>query len=298
MVEVTLPISRKADLGEGAIWNPVTEELWWVDIEQGVFYAYHPQSLVERAYEIGQRIGTVVPTANGTAVVALQDGVYEFDLATKRKNLIASPEDPALGNRFNDGKCDPMGRLWAGTYNMEDLPGRAALYRIDSSGAVERMLTGVTCSNGICWSRDNTTMYYIDTPTGVVQAFDFDLDSGGISNKRVVIRIPEEMGLPDGMTMDEHGMLWIALWKGGAVTRWNPDSGKLLGKIPLPVIHVTSCAFGGTDLDTLYVTTASVDMTPEEKAYYRLAGCVFACKTGIKGLPPFIFGAEVQENAG
>lgn len=298
-LEITLAIQRKADLGEGAIWNPASGELWWVDIEKHLLYTYDPVTQKECSFDMGQRIGTVVPAHNGNAIVALQDGVYEYDPRSRQKKLVvANPEDPSLGNRFNDGKCDPMGRLWAGTHNMQDIEGRAALYQIDAAGKLTKMLTGVSCSNGICWSQNNSTMYYIDTPTRKLQAFDFDPASGQIANRRDIIHFPAALGMPDGMTMDEHGMLWIAMWKGGSVTRWDPDTGELLQSIPVPAINITSCAFGGEDLDTLYITSASVDMTPEERLYYPLAGCVFSCKPGIKGLPACFFGDGERMSSG
>ncbi|HEY4654146.1 MAG TPA: SMP-30/gluconolactonase/LRE family protein [Cyclobacteriaceae bacterium] len=288
-LKAQLVIGKKADLGEGAIWNQRTSELWWVDIEQGIFYTYNPETGVEQSFAMDQRIGTVVPSKNGNAIVALQDGIYEYNLVTRTKALIVSPEDPARGNRFNDGKCDSLGRLWAGTLNLEDKEGVAALYRIESSGKASRMLSNVSCSNGICWSHDNKTMYYIDTPTGMVQAFDFDLSEGTISNGRIAIRIPREMGLPDGMTIDARGMLWIALWNGSCVTQWEPGSGRLLSRISVPAFNVTSCAFGGKDLDTLYITSASVDTPPGEKEKFPLAGSLFKAVPGVSGVPSFFF---------
>jgi sugar lactone lactonase YvrE len=285
-----LAIEKKTALGEGSVWNQKTGELYWVDIEEGIFYTYNPKSGAERRFIMGQRIGTVVPATNGNAIVALQDGVYEFNMVTQEKKLLVSPEDEALGNRFNDGKCDPMGRLWAGTLNLQGKKNKAALYRIKAPGKATRMLDRVSISNGICWSLDSKTMYYIDTPTCRVRAFDFDMESGNISHGRTAIDIVKDMGFPDGMTIDATGMLWIALWKGGCVTQWNPDTGTLLRKITVPALNVTSCAFGGDDLDTLYITSASVDMSPEEKARYPLAGSLFKAIPGVCGTPSFFFG--------
>lgn len=286
---VQIAIRKQSDLGEGAVWNQKTGQLYWVDIERGIFYAYDPVREVEKDYQMGQRIGTVVPARNGNVIVALQDGVYEFDMTSQRKTLLASPESPKLGNRFNDGKCDPAGRLWVGTLNIEGQKEIAALYRIEPSGEASLMLDGITVSNGVCWSLDWKTMYYIDSPTGVVQAFDYDVRSGNISHGRVAVQVPAELGFPDGMTIDETGNLWIAHWMGSCVAQWDPGNGKLIRKIPVPALNVTSCAFGGDHLDTLYITTASIDMPPGGKEKYPLAGSLFKVVPGVRGIPAFFF---------
>lgn len=286
--EVTLAFESHDVLGEGSIWNDATQELYWIDIEGGVLHIFHPPKNYHQSFSLGQRVGTVVPSDNGKIILALQDGLYEFDPPTQQKKLITSADhDPAF-LRFNDGKCDPAGRLWVGTMHLDILPKVASLYKFEK-GVLIKVLNEITISNGICWSGDGKTMYYIDTPTSSVQAFDFDVAKGFLSNGRVVVETKEEFDPPDGMTIDAEGMLWIGHWKGSCVGRWNPQTGKLISKIEVPAYHVTSCAFGGKDLDTLYITTASIEVSPEQKMQYPLAGCLFQVKPGVKGVKPFAY---------
>jgi sugar lactone lactonase YvrE len=286
--EVTLAFESHDVLGEGAIWNEATQELYWIDIEKGILHILQPEKNYHQSFSLGQRVGTVVPSDNGNIILALQDGLYEFDPSTKEKKRIAMADYDTSSMRFNDGKCDPAGRLWVGTMHLEILPKVASLYKFEK-GTLVKMLNEITISNGICWSGDGKTMYYIDTPTSSVQAFDFDLAKGLLSNARTIIETREEFDPPDGMTIDAEGMLWIGHWKGSCVGRWNPHTGKLISKIEVPAYHVTSCAFSGKELDTLYITTASIEVSQEQKTQYPLAGCLFQVKPGVKGVKPFVY---------
>ncbi len=288
-------LSRKNQLGEGVIWDHRQLHLLWVDIVGKALQVYDPATKEIRLFNLGQRVGAVVPTPDGNAVVAMQNGIYRFDLETGDTTLIADPEKHLPGNRMNDGKCGPGGRLWVGSMHLEEKAGAASLYRIDPSGAAKQMLDGITISNGLAWSHDHQTMYYIDTPDSNVKAFDYDKATGDITNERIAITIPDSLGFPDGMTIDAEGMLWIALWAGEAVGRWNPDTGKLLAKIKVPAYNVTSCAFGGENLDTLFITSARIGMTDEQLEQFPQAGSVFAAVPGVKGVAPYYFGEVVEE---
>lgn len=287
-LEATLAFKSHDALGEGSIWNDITKELYWIDIEKGILHILHPESNKHQSFSLGQRVGTVVPAENGKVIVALQDGLYEFDPQTQQKKLLRPADHDPTTMRFNDGKCDPAGRLWVGTMHLAIVPAVASLYKL-TKGTLEKMLGNITISNGICWSADNRTMYYIDTPTRTVQAFDFDVEQGLLSNGRIIIEANNEFDPPDGMTIDAEGMLWIGHWKGSCVGRWNPQTGKLISKIDVPAYHVTSCAFGGKDLDTLFITTASIEVTAEQKEKYPLAGCLFQVKPGVKGVTSFFY---------
>ncbi|MCA9977634.1 MAG: SMP-30/gluconolactonase/LRE family protein, partial [Anaerolineales bacterium] len=186
-------------------------------------------------------------------------------------------------NRFNGGYCDGDGRFWAGTMALTMEDGAGALYRLDADLSVHTMLSGVTISNGMAWSQDQRTLYYIDTPTRTVTAFDFTAETGEIGNGRVALTIPATMGYPDGMTIDRDGKLWIAHYDGGCVRRWDPETGNVLATIPLPVSKVTACTFGGPNLDRLYITTASQEMSDEQKAAEPLAGSLFVAQTPYQG---------------
>ena len=286
---ITLAIDSKSELGEGAIWNYRTGELVWINIEGKILNFYNPKTGNNKELFTGQRIGTAVPTETGQVLVALQNGIYMLNPKTGSKKRIANPENNLPGNRFNDGKCDPAGRFWAGTMSLKMEKDAGTLYRLDPDSSIHKMITKVTISNGIVWSADKTKMYYIDTPTQKVFQYNYNNATGEITNKKVAVEIQKEIGSPDGMTIDADGNLWIALWGGAAVGCWNPESGKLLRKIEVPAKNVTSCAFGDEDLGTLYITTARTGTSNEELLKYPSAGGVFKIRTGTKGVNAFFF---------
>ena len=282
--KAVLEYNIKARLGEGAFWNHKTQELYWVDIEDQMLYIYNPQTKTNRSLPTPSKIGTVVPKNTNETIVALQDGIYTMNLKSGDVVLISDIESELTENRFNDGKCDPSGRLWVGSMALNMQSYRANLYMVDTTGNAQLKIDSVTISNGIAWSSDQKTMYYIDTPTGMIRAFDFDNEIGAISNERVVVTVPDSMGFPDGMAIDSDDMLWVGMWNGNAVIRYNPQTGKVISKIEVPAHNVTACAFGGKNLDTLYITTASIDMTKEEKAASPLSGSLFKADPGVKGV--------------
>lgn len=278
-----------AQLGEGSYWDAAKEVLYWLDIEAGRLFIYEPESGENRVFDIGEKIGTVVPKKSGGLLLALESSLAEFLPETRSLRRIVPLEANIPENRSNDGKCDPAGRFWVGSMAPDDKPGGASLYRVEKDYSVERVLTGATISNGLAWNRDKTRMYYIDTPTGKVFVFDYDLATGAIANRRTCVEIPAGQGMPDGMTIDEEGMLWVAQFGGWGVSRWNPETGRRLGFIELPVKNVTSCAFGGRNLDELYVTTARILNTEEELARQAEAGNLFRVKPRARGVPLPVF---------
>jgi sugar lactone lactonase YvrE len=263
----------ECELGEGPCW--VDGSLLWVDIPAGRVHRYDPADGSHGTAEVGQAVGAVVPRAGGGLVLAVRDGFARFDLDRGGLELIAAVEADKPGNRMNDGKCDRAGRFFAGTKADDDRPGAGALYRLEN-GAVEQLIGGVTISNGIGWSPDERLMYYVDTPTGRIDVFDFDAVTGALANRRVFADIPGDCGQPDGLCVDAGGAVWAALWGGGAVHRYRADGG-LDRVLRLPVSNVTCCAFGGADLDVLYITTARTD-EPN-------AGALFRCWPGVTGQP-------------
>jgi sugar lactone lactonase YvrE len=204
--------------------------------------------------------------------------------------MISNPEPQLPGNRFNDGKCDPAGRFWAGTMSHTDEPEKGSLYLLGKDLSVTKKIEAVSISNGLAWSPDHKTFYYIDTPTKKVAAFHFDNTNGKIEDKRYIIQFLNNEGTPDGMTIDSEGMLWIAHWDGWQISRWNPVTGEKLKSILLPVSRVTSCCFGGKNLDDLYITSASTGLSDDQLKKEPLAGSLFVIKnTGFNGLPAFEF---------
>lgn len=276
-----------AELGEGSFWDSRESCLWWVNITRGRVHRFNPETGDNRTHEIGQMVGTVVVRQNGGLLVALEQGIATLDFETGALEMVARPEADKPTNRFNDGKCDPAGRLWAGTMSMRGEQKAGSLYCYEASGRVRRMVTEVSTSNGIIWSHDGKTMYYIDTPTREVWAYDFDLASGDIANRRTVVTVDPEFGFPDGMTIDSEGMLWVAHWGGWAVHRWDPNTGQRMDTIKVAAECVTSCAFGGKDLKTLYITTAGGGGDKKDQPE---AGHLFAWDSPVAGVESSRFG--------
>jgi sugar lactone lactonase YvrE len=270
-------------LGEGPHWDERTGELLWVDITQGRIHAWSPPKGPSRTEELDGEVSAVVPRtdAPGHIVAAghrllLRDGQAE--------QTLAAVELDRPDNRFNDCKCDPQGRLWAGTMSRSRTTGTAALYRLVAGGEIERVIGTTTISNGLAWSPSGDTMYFIDSTTRRVDAFDFDAATGDISDRRPLAEIDPADGLPDGMTVDAEGGIWICLFGGAAIRRYTPE-GHLEATIALPTTNPTSPAFGGPDLRTLYITTARHRLTAAQLANEPLAGALLTLDPGVQGLP-------------
>lgn len=293
-------VETRTSLGEGAFWDRGEGVLYWVDILRGEIHRYAPHfrgpAGEDRYVTLGAHCGTVVPREGGGLAAALPNGIVAVDpdwmaaprtarhaAAAVEQELLCELEPDNAETRANDGKCDPHGRLWQGTMGYDPSSSRGALYRIGCDAAVEQVLTGVRISNGLCWDEEARLMYHIDTPTRRVDAFDFDPETGSVGNRRAVIRVDADLGFPDGMTIDEEGNLWIAMWDGGCVTCWDPRTGGLLASYELPASRVTSCAFGGPELGELYVTTASTGLSASELARQPLAGSLFVLEPGVQG---------------
>ena len=248
--------SRISKWGEGPIfWEGC---LFYVDIEGHSLIRLNPQTDEETVWEMGERMGTVVPTKVGDLVCAGDSGIFRFNPQSGEKTHLADPEaDKRPDNRFNDGKCDPAGRFWAGTISTVKKTGDANLYQLDTSLNLSQKISGVTNSNGICWDQQKGLMYYIDTPTQEVVAYQYDSASGAISNPQKVVdfALLGVDGSPDGMTIDTAGNLWVAICHGGAVLQIDPGTGVLLRRVELPCVETTACTFGGSQFDRLFVTT-------------------------------------------
>jgi len=259
---VEVVVDNKASFGEGPIWDERAGLVRWVDFSAHQVHNTDPLTGSDFTIGVGQPVGSIAPRRSGGLIVALEHGLASLDLQLGRVSMICDPENNRSGVHFNDGKCDAAGRFWVGSVSAIDNAGQisvdvggANLYRLDPDLSVHHMLSQVSVSNGLAWSSDHRTMYYIDSLTRAVAAFDFDLATGTISNRRDAVRIPEADGMPDGMTIDAEGMLWVALFSGGCVARYNPVSGQLLRKLQVPGEVVTSCCFGGANLDQLFITT-------------------------------------------
>ena len=283
-----LPVA--AGLAEGPCWWAEKQVLLWVDIEASRIGLFDPQTARNNFLHLPAHVGAVVPTSAGDLLLATATGFLRLDPSTEAVTLLSDPEADRPGNRFNDGKCDPWGRFWAGTmaYDFEPLAG--ALWRVNADFSCVRQRQGLTISNGLAWSQDRGTLYLIDSPTLNVLAFPLT-NSGEIAGEpSICVHIPEDWdAVPDGMCIDAEGMLWIALFGGGCVTRWDPVSGQRLERLALPCRQVTSCCFGGPHLDQLFITTARREMDAAAIKAEPLAGGLFQADVGVKGLPADCF---------
>ena len=264
MKKADLVIDIKTDLGECPTWDYKSECLYWIDIYGCKIYKYVPATNEIRVWETPSSVGSIALHEDGNMIVALTDGVYYFDLGTEVYTLIV---DFTFNKnlRFNDGKCDPKGRFWVGSMAVDqecsDAFQAGALYKMDKM-RLKEMISDVSISNGLAWWQSR--MYYIDTYTNEVVSYDFDENLGKITNKSLCISFQDEIGCPDGMTIDEQGMLWIAHWGGYKVSRWDPKTGKKIEEIKVPAENVTSITFGGIQLNELYITT-------EKQGVYKVA---------------------------
>jgi sugar lactone lactonase YvrE len=287
-MQAELLLDAQATLGEGPAWDEKTQTLYWVDILAKRVHAWKDG----RAdfLQLDEFVGCVAPRRDGGLVAALRTSFatlddFRRDVAMQRLYEINEP----ASNRFNDGKCDPAGRFLAGTMDMDEKTASGALYSLTANQPPRKLLDGVRISNGLAWSPDYKIFYYIDTPTRQVRAFDYDLETGNLSHPRVVVKVPSEMGFPDGMTSDLEGRLWIALWGGSRVSKWDPLTGRKEAEIAVPAPLVTSCVFGGPRRDLLFVTTARVGLDTSAFAGNPLSGALFQIQTQTEGMPTFEF---------
>jgi sugar lactone lactonase YvrE len=277
-----LVLDLHAGLGESPAWDAAAGELVWVDIMAGVVHRFDPARGLDRSFAVGQPVGAAVPRRGGGVVLALRDGfaVVDGDDGGSLRWL-ASVERDNPRTRMNDAACDSAGRLWAGSMDMEEREPLGSLYRFAPESEPVAVLDALTISNGLGWSPEGGVFYHIDSPRLGVEAFDFEPREGTLSGRRRLLSIEPGAGEPDGLTVDAEGCIWVALWGGSSVRRYRPD-GQLVGVLELPVTRVTSCVFGGAELETLYVTTALPDTPAADEPH---AGGVFAARPGVRGLP-------------
>jgi len=277
-------------LGEGPVWDKRQKRILWVDIINGEVHSFYPDTNQHQTCKVAHMVGAIALMKTGGLIAALNDGFASIDLNSGAIHFMSEVETHLPGNRFNDGKCDPAGRFWAGTMSISSIPCAGSLYALEKDLTVKMKLDGITCSNGIAWSPDHKTLYYIDTPTMQVVAYNYDIITGNIKDGRTVVTISKGEGYPDGMTIDTEGMLWIALWDGWKVARYNPLTGEQLHEIILPVSRATSCVFGGDTLNDLYITSAREGLSEADLNEQPLAGSLFVIKkTGYKGMDAFEF---------
>jgi sugar lactone lactonase YvrE len=269
-------------LGECPVWLSESGLLQRVDITGSAIVRLDVETGREERHATDGHVGFALPAPSGGLVAGVGRRLVRLAAPGEPGQVVAEVEPGVTENRFNDAALDPAGRLWAGTMSTVRTPGAAALYRVSPAGAVERAITGATISNGLDWNADFSVMYYIDSTTQRIDAIDFDLDRGRLGARRPFAAIDPRDGLPDGLTVDAEGGVWLALFGGGAIRRYLPD-GSLDAQIRLPVTNPTSLAFGGADLADLYITSAQHRLTREQLAREPLAGSVLRVRPGVRG---------------
>jgi sugar lactone lactonase YvrE len=273
---VSTLFSSENVLGESPFWHRERRSLFWVDIELGLLQELYWNTKQARVWDLGMRVSLILEEENDLMTLGVEGGIVRLNLQTGHVEWLADIEKDIAGRRCNDGAIDGMGRIWVGVMDVHCKEGVGSLYRLENSSAPPvRMIECLTIPNGLAWSHNGDRMYFIDTVSGGVKSYLFDVASGSIEFEKEAITVPASLGMPDGMTIDEEGMLWIALYGGFAVGRWNPLDGKLLELVKLSAPNITNCCFAGDDLSQLVVTSARENMSSEELAQYPESGNVF-----------------------
>ncbi len=280
--EVELAYEYNAELGEGPIWDDIREELLWLDVTRGKILFFSPSRGVQNEIQLDRHIGSLALTRNLDLCLALRDGFAHYSFQsqsiTSFTQVIESDEV-----RFNDGAVDRQGRFLAGTMGYNPKPNTGNLYTFTEDSGYRLLIPEVGVSNGICWNGDSSQMYFIDSMTQSIQVFDYDLYSGSATNPKVLIKFDPQLGIPDGMTIDEEGSLWVAMWDGSQILKISSD-GDIVDAIKFPVSRVTSLTFGGTDLRDLYITSARYELSFEDLAHQPLAGSLFKVRARVPGI--------------
>lgn len=296
-VEVVVKNSCQS-IGEGPHWDNRTNSLLYVDILSNDIHRWSPDTGNDEKIHLDDSVGFVVPCRKGGYIVGLGRSLSHVDWDS-RKITKLHEVDKRTKNRFNDGKCDPRGRVWAGTMGYESEPAnpereRGSLFRLDVDGSLHACVNKINISNGLAWTADNKTMYYIDSLPRKVYGFDYDIETGNISNQRVVVDFGEgtipTLGYPDGMCIDTEDKIWVACYGAAKIVRFDPTTGKQLKTVDIPAIRTTSCCFGGKNFDELYVTCGVQGSTEEEREKYPMTGSVFRVTgLGVRGRPANVY---------
>ncbi|PXX30580.1 SMP-30/gluconolactonase/LRE family protein [Arenibacter sp. ARW7G5Y1] len=286
---VKVVVDCKNDLGEGPVWDQVNGKLLWVDYNNGKICQYNPKLKAYSFIEIADTVMVTIPTNRNNWIVAIDKNVSIYDPNNKHFVKKVTIQENKPNNRLNDGKCDAKNRLWIGTMSTTADAPVGALYKVNADLTYQKMDEPFIIPNGIAWNKENTVMYVVDSMMKKIFSYDFNLENGTISNKTVFIDTSNERGLPDGMTIDADGNLWVAFWQGQSILCYETKSGKVLKRIIVPTVIPSSCCFGDEDLGTLYITSSRRYDTVENIENFPFAGGLFSFKPGVKGLPTQIF---------
>lgn len=288
-LEARVAVNCRNILGESASWDPASRRVQWLDIEGSELWSLDPLTGAAAPQKLPERATCFAPRRAGGLLIAFASGFALFDPATGRREDIAAFEPDLPNTRTNDGRTDRQGRFVSGGFDEVEGKFISSVVRIDTNRRMTTLFGGVACANGICFSPDGRTMYFADSPARTMWAFDYDVGSGEVSNRRVLTGFEGQPGIPDGSCVDADGCIWNAQWSGHRVVRYSPD-GRVDRIVSVPVLNPSCVAFGGGDLSTLYITTARHQMTPEQLTAEPDSGALFACVPGVKGLPDAPFG--------
>jgi sugar lactone lactonase YvrE len=284
---LAIEATPRALVGEGPVWDVRRQVLWWVDIEGSQIFRFDPAQGVNTSFSAGERASAVAVCEDGNLLVARQQGLATYDPDRDLTTAIQNTAPHPAGHRFNDGKCDHQGRFWIGTMPLDEKPcTTAGLYVLDADRNLVQRLSSVGLSNGLAWSADGRSMFYVDSQRSTIDVFDFDVDAETLGDRRPIFRVPSRLGAADGLTIDSEDNLWVAFWGGGCVLRIDPRREEITQEIRLPVRQVSSCTFGGADLRDLYITTARIRLSAGELREQPLAGHLFKARPGCQGVAP------------
>jgi sugar lactone lactonase YvrE len=267
-------------VGEGPLWHPMERRVYWTDIDTGRLFRYEPATGAHEQIFQGEKVGGFTVQADGSLLLFMARGAVKVWRAGELTTIIDEIPDERE-SRFNDVIADPEGRVFCGTMSTPDRPGR--LYRLDTDGTLTKVLDGIGCSNGMGFTLNGTQMYYTDSTAKEIYLFDYDRATGGLSNQRLFANLKDELGVPDGMTVDAEGTVWSAIWDGSCLIRFAPDGSEML-RIPFPAKKVSCATFGGEDYTDMYVTTAGGDKKETDGEH---AGALFRLNIGVRGVPEF-----------
>lgn len=274
-------------LAEGPLYNKKEDSFYFVDIKAKSIHSYSLKNKEIKTYSFKKEVGTFSFTNKDRLIVALEDGIYYFDLNTKKLDFITNPEINLLNNRFNDGKCDKKGRFFVGSMDNFEKNITGSLYVYENK-TIRKVETNLAISNGLGWNRASTKFYLTDSPKRVIYEYEYDLENALLSNRKIFANISKEDGYPDGLCLDSEDNIYSAHWAGFKITKYSPD-GRVLKTIPLPVPNVSSCCFGGEDLKTLFITTAKKGLSKSELEKYPQSGSIFTKILSIKGVESNLF---------
>jgi sugar lactone lactonase YvrE len=285
---LTNALSARARLGECPVWDTDSQQLYWVDTYNHRVHRFDPATGDNVIFDVEDVVGCIALAGKNRLILAQADRIAFLDTESGQLTPIKTIEADKPQNRFNDGKCDSHGRFWFGSVSQQS--GEACLYRYDPDGSLQVMETELTIVNGLGWSPDDTTFYLTDSRPHLIYAYDFDPETGSIKNRRVLIDLSHENFEPDGLAIDSQGFLWSAMWDGWRIIRFNPQ-GEAVSQIELPIPRPTCCTFGGKTLTSLYITSASVDLSQAEIQKSVCSGDLFCVETNVKGMPAYSFGS-------